>query len=81
LFPNDLETAIQKLLLNTGSGGTVIRWSSAYALGRIISIPKYATSDLFNVVSGLYEQEKGNGIKNQYLSGLKKAKKINGTVI
>ena len=76
LFPDDLEVAIQKLLENTGNDGTVVRWSSAYALGRIIAIPKYAGSELFGVVSDLYECEKDNGIKNQYLSGLKKAQKI-----
>ena len=76
LFPNYLEIAIQKLLANTNNDGTVIRWSSAYALGKIIPIPQYANSELFDVVSNLYEKEKDNGIKNQYLNGLKKARKI-----
>jgi len=75
LFPDDLEVAIQKLLENTNNDGTVIRWSSAYALGRIISIPEYASSDLFDVISGLYELETDNGVKNQYLYGIKKALK------
>ena len=73
LFPDDLEVVIRKLLENAGNDSTVVRWSSAYALGRIITIPKYAGSELFGVVSDLYEREKDNGIKNQYLSGLKKA--------
>ena len=76
LFPDDLDTAISKLLENTKNDGAVIRWGSAYALGRIVPIPKYANGDLFDFVSGLYEQEKDNGIKNQYLAGLKKAKKL-----
>jgi len=78
LFPDELDTAVQKLLENTNNDGTVIRWSSAYALGKIVSIPKYAKSGLFDVVSALSEQEKDNGIKNQYLSGIKKAKKFRG---
>jgi len=73
-FPDDLEVAIRKLLENAGNESTVVRWSSAYALGRIIAIPKYAESELFDVVSDLYEREKDNGIRNRYLSGLKKAR-------
>ena len=74
LFPNDLKTAIQKLLANTKVDSTVLRWSSAYALGRIICIPQHAQSELFAVVTKLSEQEKENGVRNQYLHGLKKAK-------
>ena len=76
LFPNDLAVAIDKLLVNTKNDGTVIRWGSAYALGRIIIIHQYANSELFDVITGLFENEKENGVKNQYLNGLKKAKKI-----
>lgn len=50
LFPDDLATAIEKLLENTINNGTVIRWGSAYALGRIVLIPQYANSDLFDIV-------------------------------
>ena len=78
LFPDDLETAIQKLFLNTKHEGTVIRWGSAYALGRIIPIPKYANGDLFNMVTDLYEKENDNGVQNQYFNGLKKARKTRG---
>lgn len=46
-FPNDLEKAIEKLLLNSKDPGTVVRWSSAYALSKIIVIPQYANSELF----------------------------------
>ncbi|MCL1854756.1 MAG: hypothetical protein FWF86_03395 [Clostridia bacterium] len=76
LFPNDLEAATQKLLANTSNDGTVIRWSSAYALGRIISVPQHANSELLGVVTALYEQETDTGIRNQYLRGLKQARKI-----
>ena len=49
---------------------------SAYALGRIILIPEYANSKLFDMLTALAEQETENGVKNQYLAGLKKAKKL-----
>jgi hypothetical protein len=78
LFPNDLEMAIQYLMNNTKEDSTVIRWGSAYAMSRIIQIPQYANSELFNMLTDLSEQEQENGVKNQLLGGLKKAKKIRG---
>ena len=76
IVPDGLETAIQKLIANTEDGGTVIRWSSAYALAKIILVPKYAHTDLYDVLTLLYDKEKDNGVKNQYLNGLKKARKL-----
>lgn len=76
LLPESLEGSIMKLMENTKNDGTVVRWGSAYALGRIILIPHFANSDLFDIVTELAERETENGIKNQYLSGLKKAKKL-----
>ena len=75
-FANDLDEAIAKLLANTSDDGTVVRWSAAYALGRIIMLPKYANSDLLEKVAKLADAEDENGIKNQYLAGLKKAAKL-----
>ena len=76
LFPDDLAEAIQNLLDNTKDESTVVRWGSAYALGRIILIPQYANSNLFELLTVLAEQETENGVKNQYLNGLKKAKRF-----
>ena len=76
LFPDSLDAAVEKLLANTEDSGTVIRWSSAYALGRIIRIQKYAASGLFDILTAICEKEKDNGIVTQYLNGLKKAQKI-----
>ncbi|MDR0839726.1 MAG: hypothetical protein LBN99_08835 [Oscillospiraceae bacterium] len=75
-FPDDLDGSIEKLLENTKNDGTVVRWGSAYALGRVVLIPKFANSDLFDVLTGLAEREPENGVKNQYLTGLKKARKL-----
>ena len=74
LFPNDLDAAIKSLMKNTNDEGTVIRWSSAYALARIVQIPKYANSNLFDILTALSAKEKETGVKNQFLNGLKKAK-------
>ena len=75
LFPERLDAAVQKLLSNAADDGTVVRWGSAYALARIVAIPKYASGALFDTVSALCEGEQENGVKNQYLGGLKKARK------
>ena len=74
LFPNDLDGIIQKLIANTEDCGTVIRWSSAYALAKIILMPKYTNSELYDVLTLLYDKETDNGVKNQYLNGLKRQK-------
>ena len=76
LFPDKIDGLLPSLLENTKSDGTVIRWGSAYALGQIVRIPKFANSNLFDVLTDLAEQEAENGVKNQYSNGLKKAKQL-----
>ena len=39
-YAERLDSIIPKLLANSNNDGTVIRWGSGYALGRIILIPK-----------------------------------------
>jgi len=75
-FPEKLKNSIPKLLKNSENKGTVVRWSSGYSLGRIIQIPKFAKSDLFETLVIIAENEQDNGVKNQYVKGLKKASKI-----
>jgi len=72
------ETAVEKLLANTANSGTVVRWGSAYALGRIIQIPRLAESGLFVALTAVCDYEQDSGVKKQYESGLKKARKIRG---
>lgn len=62
-FPTKLENAITALLQNAGNDGTVIRWASAYALSRIITIPHYAKSPLFKQISDLCAKENESGVK------------------
>lgn len=75
-FPDKIENAITALLQNARNDGTVIRWASAYALSRIILIPNYAKSPLFEQISDLCAKEQENGVKNQYMKALNKAEKI-----
>ncbi len=76
LFPNDLDVAIPRLLENMKDDGTVIRWGSAYALAKVIRIPRYANSELYDLLTNLSQQEQNNGVRNQLLAGLKAAGKM-----
>jgi hypothetical protein len=78
LYADKLDSVIDKLLANCDDSSTVVRWGSAYALGRIILIPVYADSNLFDTLTEICGQEPESGVKNQYLAGLKKAKRIRG---
>ena len=74
--PDQMKEIVPLLLQNAQNSSTVIRWSGAYALARIVCLPEYAVTPLFNLVTDLSEKEKDNGVKNQYIGGLKKAKKF-----
>ncbi len=76
LFPGDLDDSIPRLLENMKDPGTVVRWGSAYALARILSLPQYAKSELYDILVNLSELEQNNGVRNQLLGGLKKADKL-----
>ncbi len=75
LYPNDLDKPIKSLLNNANDNGTVVRWSAAYALSRIIILPEYANSKLYNQLVEICEKEEKNSIKNIYLKAFKKLKK------
>jgi len=72
LYPNDLDKSIKDLLNNANDEGTVVRWSAAYALSRIVIIPKYINSELFGILVEICEKEEKNSIKNIYLKAFKK---------
>ena len=75
-FPEALAGTLAPLLANAESDGTLVRWGSAYALGRIVQTSQYANSALYDTVEKLAESETENGVKNQYLAGLKRAGKL-----
>ncbi|MDU5334315.1 hypothetical protein [Enterococcus sp.] len=74
-YPDNLEESIVLLIQNTTNPGTVVRWGSAYALSRILLLPNYVNSSLYDTLKKLSDQEEENGVKKQYLNALKKADK------
>lgn len=75
-YPSEIQHAIPLLIVNTKDESTVVRWSSAYALSRIIEIETIAKTNLFQELEIICQLEKENGVKNQYVKSLKKASKI-----
>ena len=54
----------------------MIRWAGAYALSRIVQLPQYALSELYDQLTALARQETDNGVKQQYVKGLRQAAKL-----
>lgn len=75
-YPEMLDDAVPALLVNARSDGTVVRWSSAYALSRIVLLDRFSCSDLVRTVKDIYETETESGVKNQYAKALKRLKII-----
>jgi hypothetical protein len=74
LFPNQLDQAIQNLLINTENKGTVVRWASAYALAEILKLKTSYQKELLPTIEQLCQNEENNGVKKKYLDALKKIK-------
>ncbi|MFD2170512.1 hypothetical protein [Tumebacillus lipolyticus] len=70
LFAEDLETTIERLLENTQDSGTVVRWSAAYALTQIYSLPKYANDAFRSKLAEICEAEEKASIRKIYLKVL-----------
>jgi HEAT repeat protein len=66
LFPEQLEPSIEHLLVNTSHDGTVVRWSAAYALTKIASLPKYSKSKLLGQLTEIAATEEKASIKKIY---------------
>lgn len=77
-FPDKLVTAINYLLANATDDASIVRWSSAYALARIIILPQFANTSLYQTLTDLAKRERENGVKIQYLEALKKAAELRG---
>jgi hypothetical protein len=75
LFPDHLEKALMNLLLNTEHSGTVVRWSAAYALGKILLIKHKNNPELAPTLESICQREEKNSIQKIYLAALKKVKK------
>ncbi len=74
LYPFQLDQAIKNLLINSEHDGTVVRWSTAFALGEIIKIKSQRNKDLIPAVEAICEREEKNSIRKIYLDALKKGK-------
>lgn len=75
-FPQSLSESMPLLFSNTKDPGTVVRWSAAYALSRIVVLPNYAKSDLYDTLVAIEAKEEEPGVKSQYTKALKKAAKL-----
>jgi len=70
-YPDKVEKAIPKLLLNTKDGSTVVRWCAGYALCEIAKYNTRKQKELISIFSEITKKEKNNGVKNIYLKTLK----------
>jgi HEAT repeat protein len=75
LFPSKLDEAISKLLTNTTHPGTVVRWSAAYAISRIIRLRLNLNKELLPVINTILESDEKNSIKKIYAEAVKSLKK------
>ena len=75
LFPKLLKKAITNLLDNTEHPGTVVRWSAAGALSKIIQCKTPINKELIPAIETIERRETDNAIKKIYQQGLKKAAK------
>lgn len=71
LFPKLLPQAIERLIVNSHHKGTVVRWSSAYALSEIIKINSEFNKDLVPALQHICEKEEKDSIKKIYLKAFK----------
>lgn len=74
LFPNNLDEAIKNLLINTENPGTVVRWSAAFALGKIIQLKTKINKTLIPAIEAICKREDRDNIRKIYLAALKKTK-------
>jgi len=71
LFRNDLDKAINNLLINAGYEGTVVRWSAAFALTEILKLKTEYNKKLLPKIAKVYEKETKPNIRKMYLDALK----------
>jgi hypothetical protein len=73
LYPAKLDKAIGYLLTNSEFSGTVVRWSTAFALGEIVRLRTNLNRDLIPAVEAIIRRESDNSIKKIYEKALKQA--------
>ncbi|MGN7786189.1 hypothetical protein ACTJIJ_16780 [Niabella sp. 22666] len=75
LFPTGLSRAIDHLLVNATHSGTVVRWSSAFALAEILKLDTADNKELLPAIESLSLKETDGGVQKKYQDALKKVKK------
>jgi HEAT repeat protein len=75
LYPAELEKAIINLLINTENPGTVVRWSAATALGKILKLKTSNNIELIPAIEAIAEREEKNSIRKIYLEALTSIRK------
>lgn len=75
LFPKKLDEAIAELLVNSEHAGTVVRWSAAFALAKIVLLGTKHNSELVPALEAICIREEKNSIRKIYLDALKKLEK------
>lgn len=73
-YPAMLENAINNLLINSEHEGTVVRWSTAYALGEILKLKTDFNDIIIKAIEKIVENEEKNSIRKIYLSAFKQLK-------
>lgn len=74
-YPDQLDSAVKALIRNINDASTDVRAGSAYGLSKIVELGKYASSNLYNIVGKIGDEETDTMIKKQYKKALKKASK------
>jgi hypothetical protein len=71
LHANTLDEAIRHLLINAEHTGTVVRWSAAYALSRIVRLKTPQSTALIPVIQSIHLREANKSIKKMYADAIR----------
>ena len=72
-FPARAEEAVKALLPNASYEGTVVRWSAAHALAKVISMRTPLNRTLIPKAEAIVERETENSIRKIYEAAIKKS--------
>jgi HEAT repeat protein len=74
LFPDLADQALNALLVNTTDEGTVVRWSAAFAIGKLYNMHLPINDALLPAIEATIEREEKNSIKKIYLAAIRPPK-------
>lgn len=74
LFSDLAEEALKALLINSEDEGTVVRWSAAFAIGKIYRLQLPLNAELLPAISAIINREEKNSIKKIYHTAVKTEK-------